>query len=142
MKITEINSYHFPPLVIFTDINVDINTKKINDFISQLSIVLLNKEISISPPFFTIYNLGENQLKSNENILQWSGWSEIEYVTILKKIHDRDTKKLDIIRNDETEPFAENLLDTHVNDEESEVNLLDVILNNPTSKMIEEILNA
>jgi hypothetical protein len=142
MKTDEINSYHFPPLVIFTDINVDINTKEINDFISQLSILLLDKEISISPPFFTIYNLGENQLKSNENILQWSGWSEIEYVTILKKIHDRDTKKLDIIRNDETEPFAENLLDTHVNDEESEVNLLDMILNNPTSKMIEEILNA
>lgn len=142
MKITEINSYHFPPLVIFTDINIDINIKEINDFISQLSILLLDKEISISPPFFTIYNLGENQLKSNENILQWSGWSEIEYVTILKKIHDRDTKKLDIIRNDETEISRVDSLDISVNDKKSEENLLDVILDNPTSKMIEEILNA
>lgn len=143
MKTDEINSYHFPPFVIFTDnINVDIDSQEINNFINQLSLLLLDKEISISPPFFTIYNLGENQLKSNENILQWSGWSEIEYVTILKKIHDRDTKKLDIIRNDETELSGENLLDTLLNSEESEVNLLDVILNNPTSKMIEEILNA
>jgi hypothetical protein len=144
MKTDEINSYHFPPFVIFTDINIDIESQKINDFINQLSIVLLEKEISISPPFFVIYNLGENQIKSNENILQWSGWSEIEYITILKKIHDRDTKKLDIIKNDEIKISEIDSLNSSVNNKETDVDdRLYIILNNPTSKMIEDtLLNA
>ena len=142
MKTDEINSYHFPPFVIFTDINVDIESQKINDFINQLSIVLLEKEISISPPFFVIYNLGENQIKSNENILQWSGWSEIEYITILKKIHDRDTKKLDIIKNDETKISEIDSLNSSVNDKGTEKSLLHMILKNNTSKIIEDTLNA
>ena len=123
-------SYEFPPIVIFTDNSKNINYNKINSYKNELVSVFL-KDITVSDLFIVIYNISEINMEDKKNILQLTGWTELGFITMLKKIYNKDCNMIKIDNNsDELEEITQN----------KEDDVLENIFNNPTSLMIKKIL--
>ena len=126
-----LSSYEFPPIVIFTDNYQYINYEKINSFKNDLVKVLL-KDMVIPDLYIVIYNIGGPTDDNKQNMLQINGWSEINFITMFKKIHKKENDIIKIEINPE-EPK-----EISINKEEN--NILQNMFNNPISLMIDKLL--